>query len=73
MFWSNWAKSPQSDEDGWIERAWMNGNNRTKIVTNVVWPMGLTVDAEGSFLYWVDANSFKVERIGVLEANTRKV
>jgi hypothetical protein len=51
----------------------MNGNNRTKIVTNVVWPMGLTVDAEGSFLYWVDANSFKVERIGVLEANTRKV
>jgi len=39
MFWSDWGQTPK------IERAGMDGSNRTTIVsTRITWPNGVTID-----------------------------
>ena len=56
MFWTDWGFTPM------IERANMDGTGRTAIVmANLVFPNGLTIDFTQDKLYWVDANTKKVE------------
>lgn len=56
LFWSDWGTNPK------IERAAMDGEQRTKIVTrNVIWPNSLTVDTNRKLLYWADAKTKTIE------------
>ncbi|XP_017079693.2 low-density lipoprotein receptor isoform X3 [Drosophila eugracilis] len=49
MYWSDWGASPR------IERAGMDGSQRTAIITyDVKWPNGITLDLVHKRLYWVD-------------------
>jgi len=63
IFWSNWATS--SEKDGSIEQAWMDGTHRTILVPNLGWPIGLTIDSDNRYLYWLDALQFTVQRIKI--------
>jgi hypothetical protein len=60
MFWSSWGVN---GKDGSIEKAWMDGSHRQTMVQNLGWPIGLTVDAESRYLYWLDAMQFSVQRV----------
>ena len=52
IYWTDWGPNAK------IERAAMNGENRTKLVT--IWglrkPNGLTIDHVYNKLYWADAD-----------------
>lgn len=50
MFWTDWGRNPC------IERASMDGKQRTTIITNkLYWPNGLTIDYPNNLLYFADA------------------
>ena len=50
LFFSDWGTTPR------IERADMNGERRSRIVTSDLgWPNGLSVDKVEKKLYWTDA------------------
>lgn len=50
LFFSDWGTTPR------IERADMNGEKRSRIVTSDLgWPNGLSVDKVEKKLYWTDA------------------
>lgn len=50
IYWSDWGTQPK------IERAGMDGNHRTAIITTEMqWPNGLTIDYVSDKLFWVDA------------------
>lgn len=62
MFWTDWGSNAK------IERANMDGSNRTVLVNStimsslglgakIVWPNGLAIDYDTDTIYWVDANS----------------
>lgn len=64
IFWTDWgSKDPK------IERAFMNGDNRTVLVNkekmksvnnseySIAWPNGITIDYDAELLYWVDAKT----------------
>jgi low density lipoprotein-related protein 2 len=56
MFWTDWGKWPR------IERANMDGTNRTAIVTTkLFWPNGLTIDLIKERLYFADAHLDYIE------------
>ena len=56
MFWSDWEQG-----DPRIERAFLDGSNRTRIkTTGLKYPNGLAVDFTGQRLYWCDAGTDKI-------------
>lgn len=72
MYWGNWPRGP-TISIGSIERAWMNGNNRTSFVNiEIQWPISLTLDFFTRRLYWSDVYHDKIERID-LDGNNREV
>lgn len=65
MYWGNWPRVP-TRSSGSIERAWMDGNNRTSLVnTDIQWPISLTLDFFTRKLYWSDVYNDRIERIGL--------
>lgn len=54
-----------NEKDGSIEQAWMDGTHRTILVQNLGWPIGLTVDSENRYLYWLDALQFTIQRVKI--------
>ncbi len=57
MFFTKWEQAS-------LERAHLDGTNRTTLVTNkVVYPFGLTVDLANEHVYWVDIYMDFVERV----------
>lgn len=72
MYWGNWPRGP-TKSGGSIERAWMDGNNRTSFVNlNIHWPISLTIDFFTRRLYWSDVFNDRIERID-LDGNNREV
>lgn len=67
MYWSTWA-SPQQPT-GLIERAWLDGSNRTVFVNatgrHLHWPTSLSIDYEENKLYWCDPVTPGIERINL--------
>uniref|UniRef100_A0A8C5A5R6 EGF-like domain-containing protein n=1 Tax=Gadus morhua TaxID=8049 RepID=A0A8C5A5R6_GADMO len=64
MYWTDWEEDEVNDSIGRIERAWMDGSNRSIFVTsNMLWPNGLTLDHGTSTMYWCDAYYDHIERI----------
>lgn len=56
IFWTDWGQQPR------IERADMDGYNRTSIVTEkVYWPNGLSLDYPNRRLYFADARLDYIE------------
>lgn len=56
MFWTEWGSTPK------IERAYLNGKNRQTIVSSSIgWPNGITLDLTTKTIYWVDADTDKIE------------
>lgn len=56
IFWTDWGKYPR------IERANMDGRNRTAIITTkIYWPNGLTIDLYRERLYFADAHLDYIE------------
>lgn len=56
MFWTDWGKYPR------IERANMDGTNRTAIITTkIYWPNGLAVDLIRERLYFADSHLDYIE------------
>ncbi|XP_069108702.1 low-density lipoprotein receptor-related protein 2-like isoform X5 [Argopecten irradians] len=56
IFWTDWGQHPR------IERADMDGHNRTSIVTKkVYWPNGLSLDYPNKRLYFADARLDYIE------------
>ena len=50
LFWSDWGARPR------IERAGMDGSNRTTIITaKIYWPNGLTLDIPNQRIYFADS------------------
>lgn len=67
MFWTDWGRSAR------IERADMDGSLRRALVTTELgWPNGLTVDRWRGRVYWVDAQTKRMESVDY-EGNGRKV
>ena len=55
MYWTDWG-FPK------IERAFMNGSNRSVLVNSVIhWSNGLTIDHVYNKLYWADAYLDSIE------------
>ena len=55
MYFTDWVQKP-SRTDAKIERAYMDGTNRTTLVSmDMQWPNGLSIDPHGNKLYWCDA------------------
>lgn len=71
MFWACWSNK-NNVRDGWIGKAWMNGEKREKAVSSLIAPIGLTIDQDRGHLYWADSFTFKIERLNV-KTNERKV
>ncbi|KAK0138020.1 Low-density lipoprotein receptor-related protein 1B [Merluccius polli] len=64
MYWTDWEEDEVNDSIGRIERAWMDGSNRSIFVTsNMLWPNGLTLDHGTSTMYWCDAYYDHIEKI----------
>lgn len=64
MYWSDWSSS--NAQNGKIETAWMNGDQRKVFVgTELQWPNGLTIDYFNRKLYWCDSYLDKIERISL--------
>ena len=56
LFWSDW-----DDKDQRIERAFMDGSNRTRLKSsNLKYPNGLAIDFNTSRLYWCDAGTDQI-------------
>lgn len=72
MYWGNWARAT-TESIGSIEKAWMDGNNKTTFVSSDIhWPMSLTLDFFTRRLYWSDVYTDKIERID-LDGSNREV
>lgn len=57
MYYALWNTSNPT-----IERASLDGNNRTTFVNNVGRANGLTIDLEENYLYWTDIDALIIER-----------
>lgn len=57
MYWTDWGEIPK------IERAGMDGTNRSMIIDReIYWPNGLTLDYGQQKLYWADAKHNFIHR-----------
>lgn len=57
MYWTDWGEVPK------IERAGMDGTNRSMIIDReIYWPNGLTLDYSQQKLYWADAKHNFIHR-----------
>ena len=55
MFWTDWNVSR-------IERADLDGNNRTVIIkTDIGWPNEIVIDYRGKKLYWTDSRLSRID------------
>uniref|UniRef100_A0A8D2LBK3 Prolow-density lipoprotein receptor-related protein 1 n=1 Tax=Varanus komodoensis TaxID=61221 RepID=A0A8D2LBK3_VARKO len=74
MYWTDWEEDPKDSKRGKIERAWMDGSNRSIFITSktVLWPNGLSLDIPGKVLYWVDAFYDRIEMV-MLDGSERKI
>lgn len=74
MYWTDWEEDPKESKRGRIERAWMDGSNRTVFLSSktVLWPNGLSLDIPQGVLYWVDAYYDRIEMV-YLNSSERKV
>lgn len=72
MYWGNWPRG-STKTVGSIEKAWMDGNNRTSFVNvDIQWPISLTLDFFTRRLYWSDVYNDRIERID-LDGSNREV
>ena len=55
MFWTRYTA------DGSVNRAWMDGSNKSQIVRGLNRPSGITIDFQYSRLYWVCTHENKVQ------------
>lgn len=62
MYWATLASSA-AKSDGSIEKAWMDGSHRETIVQGLGHPIGLTIDQENKYLFWLDTSKFAVQRL----------
>nr|XP_054763625.1 uncharacterized protein LOC129270250 [Lytechinus pictus] len=70
MFWTDWGSRPK------IERANLDGSNRTIIVDCIGtcgWPNGISLNDDGTLLYWIDNFNDKVEVVDLWGANRRTI
>ncbi|ETE71786.1 Low-density lipoprotein receptor-related protein 1, partial [Ophiophagus hannah] len=74
MYWTDWEEDPKDSKRGKIEKAWMDGTNRSVFITSktVLWPNGLSLDIPSKMLYWVDAYYDRIETV-MLDGTERKV
>ncbi|TKS91497.1 Low-density lipoprotein receptor 1 [Collichthys lucidus] len=60
IYWTDWGNPAK------IEKAGLNGGDRTALVTdNIVWPNGITLDQLNQRLYWVDSKLHTLSSIDV--------
>uniref|UniRef100_A0A671YM81 Low density lipoprotein receptor a n=1 Tax=Sparus aurata TaxID=8175 RepID=A0A671YM81_SPAAU len=60
IYWTDWGTPAK------IEKAGLNGGDRTALVTdNIVWPNGITLDLLNQRLYWVDSKLHTLSSIDV--------
>ena len=70
MFFSTGERSGGVGVGGKLERALMDGRERTTIVsTNIVFPHGVAVDAPNRRVYWVDTWALQSDHIGSCDYN----
>ena len=56
MYWTDWSEGVGTTQQARIERAFMDGTNRTEFVSaGLQWPNGLSLDKDREVLYWCDA------------------
>ncbi|KAG8452515.1 hypothetical protein GDO86_004341 [Hymenochirus boettgeri] len=75
MYWTDWEEDPKESKRGKIEKAWMDGSNRSVFVTSktVLWPNGLSIDIPNKILYWVDAFYDRIDMIYTNGTNRKSV
>ncbi|KAM3598070.1 uncharacterized protein V6R79_013159 [Siganus canaliculatus] len=60
IYWTDWGNPAK------IEKAGLNGGDRTALVTdNIIWPNGITLDMLNQRLYWVDSKLHALSSIDV--------
>ena len=60
VFWSDWGTVP------FIGRVGMDGSQEKKVITqDIFWPNGVTVDYTSDRLFWVDAQTVRLEYVSV--------
>ncbi|XP_041812193.1 low density lipoprotein receptor a [Chelmon rostratus] len=60
IYWTDWGHPAK------IEKAGLNGGDRTALVTDsIVWPNGITLDLLNQRLYWVDSKLHTLSSIDV--------
>ena len=68
MFWTDLGQNPK------IERATLNGEGRTTIVSSgLVWPNDVVIDFSSNQLFWVDGSLAKVETADYNGKNRRLI
>ena len=68
MFWTDLGQNPK------IERATLNGEGRTTIVSSgLVWPNDVVIDFSSNQLFWVDGSLAKVETADYNGQNRRLI
>ena len=68
MFWTDWGEEPK------IERAEMDGSNRTIIIRqDIHWPNGLTIDYSTGKIYWTDAKLFYIAKANYDGSNRQRI
>jgi len=56
VFWSDWSQTP------FIARIGMDGSQMKKIITtDIYWPNCVTIDYTTNRLFWVDAQTIRLE------------
>ncbi|XP_043269103.1 low-density lipoprotein receptor-related protein 4 isoform X2 [Venturia canescens] len=68
VFWTDWGSNPK------IERADMDGSDRTAIVTtSITWPNGLTIDYTTDRIFWTDAKPAFIESANLDGTGRKKI
>ena len=68
LFWTDWSYTP------FIGRIGLDGTQFTKIVTeDVFWPNCITIDYTSDRLFWVDAQTVRLEYVTVLISTHKNI
>lgn len=59
FFWAN------TGQEAKIERAYLDGSNRSVLATGLQYPADLAVDYQSGLLYWVDRRAATLEKISI--------